>query len=129
MMYKDVWLSPPMVEDISKKTRSHKRTVERWLQRRKIPETPLRLLQIIQSGHLHLIHDSWDGWRICSRTGQLWTPAGDKIHPADLLAMKYRMHQIRALRTELKESKRLLDKRTEHPDVTVRVRSDSHVRH
>lgn len=83
MMYKDVWLSPAMVDEISTATRSHKRTVERWLAAERIPETPLKLLQIIQSGRLEEIHDSWRGWSISNRNGKLRTPTGHEALPGD----------------------------------------------
>ncbi len=119
MMYKDVWLSPPMTADIAKLTRCTERTVSRWLKRGRIPETPLKLLQIIQSGKLGEIHDEWHGWKICSRTGQLWSPNGEKMHQGDISAIKYRLHQIRALRDELRKARDTIETLQQGENVCV----------
>ncbi len=39
-------------------------TVERWIERGRIPETAYRLLDIIQNGRLEQLHTDWTGWTI-----------------------------------------------------------------
>ncbi len=101
-MYKDVWLTTPMVEEIARLTRCHKRTVEKWIQRRKIPDTPYELLDIVQNGRLGKIHKDWRGWTICHRTGLLRSPSNEIVCQGDVQAIRYRRHLIAHLQRELR---------------------------
>ncbi len=103
MLIKDVWITKGLVAVIAKQTRCHKRTVEKWIMNGRIPETPYRLLEITQNGQLKHIHNDWTGWRICSRTGQMRTPNGDKVSQGDIQAIRYRKRQIAQMQLEIRE--------------------------
>jgi len=109
MMYKDVWLTTPMVEEIARLTRCHKRTVEKWIERRKIPDTPYELLDVVQNGRLGKIHKGWRGWTICRRTGMLTSPSNEIIYQGEIQAIRYRRHLIAHLQRELRLAKQFED--------------------
>ena len=90
-----------MVEEIARLTRCHKRTVEKWIQRRRIPDTPYELLDIVQNGRLGKIHKNWRGWTICNRTGILRSPSNEIVCQGDVQAIPYRRHLIAHLQREL----------------------------
>jgi len=68
-----------------------------------IPSTPHRLLELIQNGKLENIHADWAGWRICSRTGQMRTPNGDKVSQGDIQAIRDRKRQIAQMPLEMRQ--------------------------
>jgi len=109
MLYKDVWLSNAMVDEIAVKTRSQPRTVQRSIKKGRIPDTPYQLLRITENGTLGAIHSDWHGWTICRKTGQLRTPNGENIHPGDIQAIPYRKHLLAHLQAELRVSREKRD--------------------
>ena len=68
------------------------------MERRLVPDTPYELIEIVQNGNLGKIHESWCGWRICQRNGDLWTPNRDKVHPQQIMALRYRLAQLACLK-------------------------------
>ena len=47
MLIGDVWISPPMVPELSERTGVHRTTVQRWLKTKKIPEAMYQLLDLL----------------------------------------------------------------------------------
>lgn len=79
MLIRDVWLTRPMIDQICALTKLHRRTVERWIEHGRIPETAYRLLDILQNGRIEQIHADWTGWTIDAGHGHLVTPVGECI--------------------------------------------------
>src|SRR5262245_5185868 len=79
----------------------HRTTVKRWRQAQRLPKPMSLLVRIAHHGELELVHPAWKGFRLDARTGALWTPEDWPCAPGDLLAIKYRAAQVRALEREL----------------------------
>jgi len=105
MLINDIWLTRPMIGDIAATTGCHPRTVERWIRQGKMPDIVYKLLQITENGKLELIHPDWHGWPICARSGTLRTPAGETVHPGDILAIHYRKRLLAHLQTKIRSTK------------------------
>ena len=109
MLYKDNWLSAGLVDEFAKLTKSHPRTVQRWIERSLVPDTAYELIDIVQNGNLGKIDQSWRGWRICQRNGCLWTPNGEQVHLQRIMALRYRMAQLECLKRRLSAETSHLD--------------------
>ena len=109
MLLRDVWLTRPMVGQICALTKLHRRTVERWLECGRIPETAYRLLDILQNGRIEQIHADWTGWTIDARHGHLVTPVGECIRPGQILAVPYRYHELATVRRKLRRAEQLIN--------------------
>ncbi len=77
------------------------RTVRRWKQLDWMPTRAYLLLELITRGHLTLIAQAWDGWRLAN--GVLHAPNGWTFAPAELLALPYRYEYARTLERRVRE--------------------------
>lgn len=80
---------------------AHRTTVARWRQAQRLPRAVSVLIRVMHDGELELVHPAWAGFKLDRRTGELVTPEAWPCTPGDLLAIKYRMAQVRALEREL----------------------------
>jgi hypothetical protein len=80
---------------------AHRTTVARWRAAQRLPRAVSLLVRVMHHGELELVHDAWKGFRLERRTGVLWTPDNWPCGPGDVLAIKYRIAQLRALELEL----------------------------
>ena len=80
---------------------AHRTTIARWRAEQRLPRPVSLLVRVVHHGELELVHDTWRGFRLDHRTGTLWTPEGWACTPGDVLAIKYRVAQVRALEREL----------------------------
>ena len=64
MLIGDVWISPPMVGELTEQLGVHATTVRRWLKKATIPKASYLLLELFQNGSIARIHDAWSGWVI-----------------------------------------------------------------
>lgn len=104
MLIGDVWISPPMVAELSELTGVHATTVRRWLRTRKLPKATYLLLDLLQNGSIASIHRAWSGWKLCRHTGQLIPPNGEpSFSPGHLFAMQLNYQRISALKIENRE--------------------------
>ena len=111
MLIGDVWISPPMVPELSERTGVHRTTVQRWLKTKKIPEAMYQLLDLLLNGSLARIHGAWHGWHIDAGSGELITATGWRITAGEILAIQLRYQQLAALKVqnaELREQLRRL---------------------
>jgi hypothetical protein len=83
---------------------AHRTTVARWRAEQKLPRAVSLLVRVMHHGELELVHDAWKGFRLDRRTGTLWTPDNWPCEPGDVLAIKYRVAQVRALELALTQS-------------------------
>lgn len=105
MMIGDIWLSPPMIPELSKTLGVDRTTIARWLENAKLPPAIYQLLDLIENGNLGRIHSDWDGWRINPKDGDLVTPI---VHRAehqtyrarDIFKMGIVYQHLRALKDE-----------------------------
>lgn len=79
----------------------HRTTAERWKRSQRLPKPISTLMRVMLDGELELVHSDWSGWRLDRRTGVLYTPDGWPCRPSDILAIRYRLAQVRALEREL----------------------------
>lgn len=86
--------------DLCELTGAHRTTVERWKREQRLPRAVSSLVQIAHDGQLELVHDAWRGFRLDRRSGVLWTPDDWPCRPGDIMAIRYRMAQLRALEAE-----------------------------
>lgn len=109
MLIGDVWISPPMVAELSELTSVHVTTVRRWLRTKKLPEATYQLLDLLQNGSIARIHPAWSGWRLCPRDGVLIPPNGSRpFAPGHLCAMQLNYQRIAAMRNQIRELKKQL---------------------
>lgn len=111
MLIGDVWISPPMVPELSERTGVHRTTVQRWLTKEKIPEAMYQLLDLLLNGSIARIHGAWYGWRIDAGSGELITATGWRITAGEILAIPLRYQHLAALKVqnaELREELRRL---------------------
>lgn len=94
----DVWLSPPMLPALAELTGTHRTTVARWYEKRRLPKPVHLLLQLVWHGRIARIHGAWDGWAIDVRSGELVTPYGVAVTAGEILAIPYRLHELSTLR-------------------------------
>ncbi len=111
MLIGDVWISPPMVGELTEQLGVHATTVRRWLRTATIPKASYLLLELFQNGSIARIHDAWSGWVIDSKAGHLIAPDGFKISAREILAITYRYLQLAALQCEVRELRRLAAKK------------------
>jgi len=102
MLIGDVWITRPMIAEISELTGVDRTTVARWIKRRQLPPTVYRYLRMVLNGRLADIHDAWAGWSIDVRSGDLISPVGTMIKPGEVMSIPYRLHQIAALNKKTK---------------------------
>jgi hypothetical protein len=93
-----IFATPEWLAEISG---AHRTTVERWRSSQQLPKAVSLLARIMLEGELALVHPDWAGFRLDRRDGALWTPEQWPARPGDLLAIKYRMAQVRELEREL----------------------------
>jgi hypothetical protein len=79
----------------------HRTTVARWRRAQRLPRAVALLLSVMHDGELELVDERWRGFRLDRRSGTLWTPEGWPCTPGDVLAIRYRQAQVRALEREL----------------------------
>ena len=109
MLIGDVWISPPMVAELSELTGVHRTTVQRWLRTKTIPKATYLLLDLLHNGSLARIHPAWCGWRLCRRTGRLIAPNDDRpLLPGHLFAMQLNYQRIAALEGDVRELRKQL---------------------
>ena len=111
MLIGDVWISPPMVGELTEQLGVHATTVRRWLRTATIPKASYLLLELLQNGLIARIHDAWCGWVIDTKAGHLIAPDGFKISAREVLAITYRYLQLAALQCEVRELRRLAAKK------------------
>lgn len=80
---------------------AHRTTVARWRTEQRLPRAVSLLIRVMHDGELGLVHDAWSGFKLDRRRGVMWTPEDWPCRPGDVLAIKYRMAQVRALEREL----------------------------
>jgi hypothetical protein len=80
---------------------AHRTTVARWRAEQRLPAAVSLLIRVMHDGELGLVDDAWRGFRLDRRAGVLWTPDDWPCRPGDILAIRYRMAQLRALELEL----------------------------
>lgn len=102
MLIGDVWITPPMIAEISELTGVNRTTVARWIKQRQLPPTVYRYLCLVLNGQLAGIHDAWAGWSISARSGDLISPVGTMIKPGEVMSIPYRLHQISALNEKIR---------------------------
>ena len=101
MLIGDVWISPPMVRELSELTGVHRTTVQRWLKKKQLPEAIYLLLDLLHNGSLARIHRDWEGWTLCPRTGELVPPNDSRpFAPGHLFAMQLNYQLIASLKSE-----------------------------
>lgn len=88
----------------------HRTTIARMRQRQRVRPELVRLAAIELGGAIGLIHDAWDGWRLCRKNGLLQTPCGWEFRPGELLAMPIRYQELAALRAEVEDLRRTSSK-------------------
>ena len=104
MLIGDVWISPPMVAELSELTGVHAATVRRWLRNRKIPKATYQLLDLLQNGSIARIHRAWAGWKLCPRSGELMPPNGSRpFAPGHLYAMQLNYQRISAMKIQIRD--------------------------
>ena len=116
MLIGDVWISPPMVAELSERTGVHRTTVQRWLRNRKIPKATYQLLDLLQNGSIARIHRAWSGWLIDRKSGHLVAPTGLEISAGEILAIPWRYQQLAAAQCELRETKKQLRELQQIPE-------------
>ena len=103
MLIDGVWISPPMVDELSRRLGVHRTTVRRWMEQAKFPPAVLQLLLLLENGQLGDIHDAWQDWSLEPRTGRLRTPVGTSIAPGEILSIPYRLHLVTAQQRRIAE--------------------------
>lgn len=86
----------------------HATTVRRWLSGEVVAQTPVLIaLRTLAGRHWDRSPD-WQGWTICDNF--LWSDAGERFVPGDLLGLRYRVQlqkyyerQIRLLKEKLSQ--------------------------
>lgn len=111
MLIGEVWVNPGSANELAALMGVHRTTVQRWIDRKELPAPVYQLLLIRQHGKLGQLHDAWAGWSIDTRRGDLVTPVGDTILPAQILSVPYRLHQLAELQRKLST----LDRRPSNP--------------
>ena len=101
MLIGDVWITPPMIAEISELTGVNRTTVARWIKGRQLPPMVYRYLRMVLNGRLAGIHDAWVGRSIDVRSGDLISPVGKMIKPGEVMSIPYRLHQIAALNEKI----------------------------
>ena len=76
---------------------AHRTTVARWRATQRLPKAVSLLVRVLHHGELELVHGRWHGFTLDRRDGTLWTPEGWPCRPEDVLAIRYRAAQLRAL--------------------------------
>lgn len=110
----DVWLSPAMLPALCELTGTHRTTAMRWYKRRRLPRAIQVLIELAWHGRLERMHGAWRGFTLDTKTGELVTPDGWTIRPAEIRALRLRYQQLAALKTELRHLRRA------QPAVTLR---------
>lgn len=80
---------------------AHRTTIARWRREQRLPRPVSLLVRVMHDGELELVHEAFRGFRLDPRAGVLWTPEDYPLSPGDLLAIKYRAAQLRALEREI----------------------------
>lgn len=101
-MIDGVWISPPMIPQLTQELGVHRTTVSRWMQRRKLPTAVHKLLDITTNGALRHIHPAWEEWNIDVRNGDLILPTyrrgtRETITATEVTLMPIRYEQVQAL--------------------------------
>jgi hypothetical protein len=94
-----LWITPQMFGELAEITGAHRTTVRRWYDRRRLPAAVRRLIELAWEGRLERLHGAWCGFRLDVKTGELETPDGVRITPAELAALRYRYAELAELRT------------------------------
>jgi len=79
----------------------HRTTIARWRRAQAVPRAVSLLIRVMHDGELGLVHEAWTDFKLDRRCGSLWTPESYPCRAADLLSIRYRTDQLRALEHEL----------------------------
>ena len=79
-------------------TGRHRSSVTRWRQKNRFPREVQLLASVQLHGELGHIHRNWNDWRLDTRSGELFSPAGDSFTPNELVALPLRLQELNALR-------------------------------
>lgn len=88
----------------------HTLTVRRWHSGEVCPGEPVLIALRTLAGRWGYENKSWEGWVI--RGDWIWSPAGDKFHPGDLLGRQYQIQLIKHLQRKVQ----LLEKKLQSID-------------
>lgn len=86
-------------ERVSTLLNVHLTTVKRWLSGEVVAQTPVLIALRTLAGRWGEENKAWHGWTL--RDNWLWSPAGDKFHPGDLLGRQYERQLIRYQRRQI----------------------------